>query len=103
MENSQFFVIVAVAMVAGFILFRLYTVLGRRTGNERAPQERYGELGPKAGDTGDKLTALPDRARSDAGSGKPLDDVESALMDIKLADRNFDADHFLGAPRKPMS
>ena len=28
-------------VVAAVILFRLYTVLGRRTGNERPPQESY--------------------------------------------------------------
>ena len=41
MPNSQFLDILLFAVVAGVILFRLYTVLGRRTGNERPPQESY--------------------------------------------------------------
>jgi len=41
MANSQLLDILLIATVAGIVLFRLYTVLGRRTGNERPPQENY--------------------------------------------------------------
>jgi predicted lipid-binding transport protein (Tim44 family) len=37
--NAQLLEILFFAMVAGVILFRLYSVLGRRTGEERPPQE----------------------------------------------------------------
>jgi hypothetical protein len=33
LQSFQFFDILLLALVAGFLLFRLYTVLGRRTGN----------------------------------------------------------------------
>lgn len=102
MANTQLLVIVAVAMVAGIILFRLYTVLGRRTGNEREPQDRFRRLGGAANEAGDNVVPLPERnrLRSDAGASKPLDEIEQALMDIKLADRNFETDHFISGAKK---
>jgi|SRR5215469_8339638 len=100
MANAQLLVIVAVAMVAGIILFRLYSVLGRRTGNEREPQERLRRFG--AGDSGDNVVAVPDRnrLRGDTGATRVLDDAEQALMDIKLADRSFETEHFLAGAKK---
>jgi len=102
MANSQLLVIVAVAMVAGVILFRLYAVLGRRTGNEREPQDRFRALGGATKEPGDNVVALPDRnaARSDAPATKPLDETERAMMDIKLADRNFETEHFISGAKK---
>src|SRR5208282_6176741 len=38
--------------------------------------------------------------RGDAVATKPLDDVEQALMDIKLADRTFETDHFVSGAKK---
>lgn len=100
MANAQLLVIVAVAMVAGIILFRLYTVLGRRTGNEREPQERLRRFG--AGETGDNVVTLPDRnrLRGDTVATRPVDEVDQSLMDIKLADRNFETDHFIAGAKK---
>lgn len=96
MANSQLLVIVAVAMIAAVILFRLYAVLGKRTGNEREPQERFQRLG---GADADNVVALPG-PRGDAAAAKPLDEIGQALMDIKLVDRNFDADHFISGAKK---
>jgi len=98
MANTQLLVIVAVAMIAGVILFRLYTVLGRRTGNER---ERLSRLDRGTGEAPDSVVALPDRNRArDAVATRPLDDVEQALMDIKLADRTFETEHFVNGAKK---
>lgn len=100
MANSQLLVIVAIAMVAGIILFRLYTVLGRRTGNEREPQERLRRFG--GAEAPDNVVTLPDRnrLRTDGGAAKPVDDVEQTLTDIKLSDRNFETEHFLAGAKK---
>jgi len=86
-------------MVAGVILFRLYTVLGRRTGNER---ERLSRFDRAANDPGANPVTLPDRnrLRTDTVAGRPLDDVEQAMMDIKLADRNFETEHFISGAKK---
>ena len=99
MANTQLLVIVAVAMVAGVILFRLYTVLGRRTGNERERLSRFDSAANKAADT---VVALPDRnrLRGDAAATRPLDDIEQAMIDIKLADRTFETEHFVAGAKK---
>ncbi len=103
MANSSFLEFVVLAMVVGFILFRLYSVLGRRTGNERPPQERYG-LNPSAPpptDATGKVIPLPERAqRAEANIERPSDPVARGLLDIKLADRGFDSESFLGGARQ---
>jgi predicted lipid-binding transport protein (Tim44 family) len=93
--------IVLLAMVAGIILFRLYSVLGRRTGSERPPHERFERIGGAAEPPkpADNVVALPDRsARTEAPDSS--DPVARALLDIKLADRGFDTDHFLEGARR---
>jgi predicted lipid-binding transport protein (Tim44 family) len=100
MVNSQLFEILIAATVAGVILFRLYTVLGRRTGHERPPQEKFsGNPAPQA--PGDNVVALPDRAgaRAEVIDERPADPVARGLLDIKLADRAFEAEHFLSGSR----
>ena len=64
MPNSQFLDILLFAVVAGVILFRLYTVLGRRTGNERPPQESYRLSGADAAPPKDNVVPLPVAARA---------------------------------------
>jgi predicted lipid-binding transport protein (Tim44 family) len=99
--NSQLLFILLLATVAGIILFRLYTVLGRRTGNERPPPERFERVGGTAEQpqAPNQPVLLPDRnARTE--QPPPSDPVSQALFDIKLADRSFDADHFLDGARK---
>lgn len=111
--DSQYLEILILATVAGIVLFRLYTVLGRRTGNERPPRETYGlERSPAQSQTnsqaksqakaGDNVVALPDRGspRAEAGIEKPSDPVSRGLLDIKLADSHFDASEFLGGARQ---
>ena len=104
MANSQYLDILLIAMVAGIILFRLYTVLGRRTGHESPPRETYGlERGqPPKSNAADNVVALPDRSaqRAEASIERPSDPVARGLLDIKLADTHFDADHFLAGARQ---
>ncbi|HEY4126176.1 MAG TPA: Tim44/TimA family putative adaptor protein, partial [Rhizomicrobium sp.] len=51
--------------------------------------------------SGDNVVALPDRSavRPATASEKPADGVATGLMDIKLADRKFESDHFLSGAR----
>jgi predicted lipid-binding transport protein (Tim44 family) len=101
MASSQLLDIVLIAMVAGVILFRLYTVLGRRTGQEREPSQRFGQIGGAARKPapGDNVVALPDRSAARLEAPKPADPLARALLDIQLADRNFEAGHFLAGAR----
>jgi predicted lipid-binding transport protein (Tim44 family) len=101
MEDSQLIGIVLIAMVAGIILFRLYTVLGRRTGNERESRERLRRIGGDAPSAADNVVALPDRSGTAVEKQAPADDpVARGLMDIKLADRRFETEHFLEGARQ---
>ena len=98
--QGQFFDIIFLAMVAGFIAFRLYGVLGRRTGHERSPDEQVRVPDPPRAQkqaAKDNVVALPERAvvRSAANTG-PLG---RALMDVKLADRSFNEDRFMEGAR----
>ena len=100
MANSQLLDIVLIAMVAAIILFRLYTVLGRRTGHERPPQENYRLSGnPPAAPADDNVVALPGTKRADLIDDKPADPVARGLLDIKLADKTFETEHFLSGAR----
>ena len=92
MADSQLLAIFLIATVAGVILFRLYAVLGRRTGHERPPPENFGLDDP---------VSVPDaRARTNAvPSERPSDPLAAGLHDIQLADRNFDKDKFLAGAR----
>lgn len=102
MGDSQLLGILLIAMVAGVILFRLYTVLGRRTGNEREPPEglrRWG-FGSTPGNRRETVVAPPDRPATAADRSSAIDDaVAKALTDIKLADRGFETEHFLDGAR----
>ena len=40
-EGFQVFDIILFAMIAGFLVFRLRNVLGRRTGHERPPPDQF--------------------------------------------------------------
>jgi predicted lipid-binding transport protein (Tim44 family) len=100
MLNSQLLLIFLIAMVAGIILVRLYTVLGRRTGNERPPREGY-RLNRSANQNGhDNVVALPDRTARAETLDKPADPVARGLLDIKLGDHRFETDHFLAGARQ---
>jgi predicted lipid-binding transport protein (Tim44 family) len=102
MADSQLLGILLIAMIAGVILFRLYTVLGRRTGNERQPSERLRRVGgtiPAA--ASESAVALPDRgAVPTEQAQKPDDAVARGLTDIRLADRHFETEHFLEGARR---
>lgn len=98
--------IVLLAMLAGFVLFKLWTALGRRTGHER-PQDLL--RGQTAGD--EKVVPLPGRAdprptalkapvpTPGSISAPPGSPLAQALTDIRAADRRFDVDHFVVGAR----
>ncbi|SRR5579885_1072606 len=103
MLNAQVIEILVIVMVAGIILFRLYSVLGRRTGHERPPQDssRFGgPSGARPAEKAGNVVPLPARAAGAARADAPSDPVGRALLDIKLADRTFETAHFLSGARK---
>jgi predicted lipid-binding transport protein (Tim44 family) len=82
MPDSQTLGLVVAAMVAGIICFRLYSILGRRTGHEPSPQV------PVA-----RPVSLPQPAQ-------PSTPTSNGLVDIQLADRGFDTPKFLVGARE---
>lgn len=101
MADSQLLGILLLAMVAGIILFRLYTVLGRRTGNEREPQDRLRRIEAGAAQpAAENALALPDRATASPQQSEERDGVAGALAAISRADRTFEANHFLEGARE---
>ena len=97
MPNSPYLDIVIFAVVAGVILFRLYSVLGRRTGSERPPQDNY-RLGNTPRTAPADVPRLPE-AKAPGTALSAADPVGRGLMSIQMADRGFEVDHFLGGAK----
>jgi predicted lipid-binding transport protein (Tim44 family) len=99
--------IVLVAMVAGFLLFKLWQVLGRRTGHER-PRDLFGP-GQTPGE--EKVVPMPTRPDARTASVKvpgstggtiaapPGSPLAQALSDIRAVDRRFEVEHFVSGAR----
>lgn len=97
-DLPNYFDIILFAMVAAFLVLRLRSVLGRRTGNERPhdPVLRRAEA------PADKVVAL--RSRSPAApppvtTAPPPDAVAAGLEQIRSADPGFDPSQFLAGAR----
>ncbi len=98
MEGFQFVDIILLAMVAGFLILRLRSTLGRRTGHEQG-QDNYRrdnvvELSPRAN---------PDSETVVVGDIDPAyigTLFEEGLTQITLSDPNFSVEDFLGGAGK---
>jgi predicted lipid-binding transport protein (Tim44 family) len=89
------YVIVILAMIAGFLALRLYSVLGKRTGHEQEPALRPAE--DRA-----KVTVLQPRPATEmAGDSVRLADgliapgAENGVRALIAADRSFDVPQFV--------
>jgi len=96
--DVHFIDIIFFAMVAAFLILRLRSVLGRRTGTERQRPDPF-HPSPAEG-TSDKVIPLPGQAPPPpaeplslppAAKGTPL---EAGLTQIQVADQGFTAQHF---------
>lgn len=82
---------VILAFIAGFVLFRLYTTLGKRTGAERPAEPRPAPVQGELQRT--QTDPAPPLQPSLAGQGG------DGLMAIIRADPNFDPEHFVVGAR----
>lgn len=107
MAEFQFFDIILLAMVAGFIFLRLRNVLGRRTGHHQRPrdlahgQRHHDKQHPDKSQEDDTVIPLPDKNHRDhanvtVAEGSPLN---TTLASIQLADRTFDPERFVAGAR----
>lgn len=113
MEGFQFIDIIILAMAAGFIVLRLRSVLGRRTGHEppqTPPQgDAYGRATDNRGDNRgpDNVVQMPPpvlrRGRDGAMDIEPAyqgTPLEAGLVQLKMADPNFSVARFLEGAAK---
>ena len=82
MLDSQTLVLFVAAMVAGGVCFRLYSVLGRRTGHEPPPQ------------------AAPAQAPNALQPPAQPVQTSNGILEIQLADNSFDTPKFLAGARE---
>ncbi len=97
-DGFVFIEIVIFAMIAAFLVYRLRSVLGRRTGEER---QRPNPFTPRPG-APDNVVPLPGRDRPAAEPAVDPDEpvsLAAALAQIKGVDPGFDEKHFLQGAR----
>jgi predicted lipid-binding transport protein (Tim44 family) len=99
MGDLQYFDIILFAMIAAFLVLRLRSVLGKRTGNERRRDlfpRRPAPIPEKP--SADKV-AIPDTADKvtpvSAIAAKSSDTLDEGVSRIRRADPAFDPAHFL--------
>ena len=98
MENNfQYLDIILFAGVAGFLLFRLRSVLGRRTGTERRRPDPFAQR-PAAPPTPTPFNTAPANAAQPAPVPASAPGHEG-LNALQAADPSFNADAFLGGAR----
>lgn len=90
------FDIILFAMLAAFLVYRLRSVLGKRTGHEQRRSDQFSAQDEAADAGNDNVISLPDRASEDEATDIPVDSPLSAgITQIKIADPSFDAGSFL--------
>ena len=92
--NSDLLQILIFAAIAAFVIFRLRSVLGRRTGHEQQRPDTYTPPDPSS----DKVVPMHEPGKSEQPD-IPESPVDAGLTQIKLADRSFDKEVFLGGAR----
>jgi predicted lipid-binding transport protein (Tim44 family) len=97
-EFQQYFDIILFAMVAGFLVLRLRSVLGRRTGNERR-RDLFPRRAAPASDNMATLTEPDKRSARPAEDALPADVVAEGLNAIRRADPSFDPSLFIEGAR----
>jgi len=98
-EFQQYFDIILFAMVAGFLVLRLRSVLGRRTGNERRRDLFPRRAAPASSDNVATLVEPEKRSARPADDGAPSDAVAEGLGRLRRADPSFDPSHFIEGAR----
>lgn len=99
-EGFQFLDIVLFAMVAAFLVLRLRSVLGRRTGHEQRRQDPMSQRSQDQEADGN-VVELPGRKADDAEAAAydPDDPIAGGLTRIRIADSSFDPAGFVEGGR----
>lgn len=97
-----YFDIILMGLVAAFLVFKLRSVLGRRTGHERPPTNPYAQAERQADNAADdNVVSLPHRVDSDPQfeNDGPGGSLNAALAQIKTADPSFNPHDFVDGAR----
>jgi predicted lipid-binding transport protein (Tim44 family) len=97
-EFQQYFDIILFAMVAGFLVLRLRSVLGRRTGNERR-RELFVRRAKPAPDKLPSQSEPSSIAANPIAAAGPAETAAEGLDQIRRVDPGFDPVHFLEGAR----
>ncbi|WP_345774198.1 Tim44/TimA family putative adaptor protein [Azospirillum argentinense] len=98
-DGFVFVEILIFAMIAAFLVYRLRSVLGRRTGEER---QRPNPFTARPNNQPDNVVAMPNRERPVPNAAPSPDEpvsLATALEQIKAADPSFDEKYFLQGAR----
>lgn len=102
-QGIQFIDIIFLGLVAGFLVLRLRSVLGRRTGEEkqRDLRGRSTEDMARQEDRPDNVIELPGRREDERPVRFNVEDdaVEAGLTQVSLADPSFEPDRFMAGAR----
>ena len=123
MSDDSLLEIVILAAVAAFFVFKLRSVLGKRTGHEKPDFDPFKARKPESEGEDDKVVHLPERGKGPKisqedildhqeaekrGAEQVAEDIQGAVDDgplgagvtqIRLADRDFDPAQFVGGAR----
>ncbi len=95
MNNNELIITLIFAAIAAFVLFKLRSVLGRRTGHEQQRDNMFGD----AASTTDNVVHMPDRGPSDTVDIEPNSPLAVGVSDIQQADPSFDPGDFLNGAK----
>jgi predicted lipid-binding transport protein (Tim44 family) len=107
-DGFAFVDIILFAMVAVFLIFRLRSVLGRRTGTEKRLPDPFAARTRDTGGrkkTGETVVQLPERGAKRPGKEPVVEapaaatPLQLALRQISAADRTFSEEAFVGGAR----
>lgn len=104
-EGFQFLDIILFAMIAAFLVLRLRSVLGRRSGQQRRPPDLVSRR-RKDAPGNDNVVELPDRTEEAAAEDEDFgpeaeseDPLAAGLTQIRIADNGFDPQEFVAGAR----
>lgn len=96
-DGFAFFDIIIFALLAGFLVFKLRNVLGKRTGHEERHSDPFSSA-PERSASSDNVIKLPGRDQDGRAGDQDAAEL-SGLMRVKMADPSFDEIEFLKGAR----
>ena len=96
--GDQFLELIVFAALALFLVYRLWGVLGRRTGAEPPPPIQQPTLRPMNAPPA-TVVSIADRLRPTAPPARPASPLQAGLDEIRAQDPNFTTEHFIDGAR----